>query len=427
MYHEISQCRVCGNLRLDPILDLGMQALTGIFPKSRDEPVPFAPLRLVKCSEESGDTCGLVQLKHSVDPETMYGIHYGYRSGLNQSMMNHLRSKAEEIQAVRPLHKGDLVLDIGSNDGTFLKYFEVPGIELLGMDPTGTKFRDFYPEHIELVPTFFSAAAFRDVHGSRKAAVVTSIAMFYDLESPLDFMREVAEILSPDGIWLFEQSYLPAMLTRTAYDTICHEHLEYYGLKQIQWMCQRVGLKILDVELNDTNGGSFSVIVAKESTPFSANEACLNRVLREEEGSGLNALPIYKNFHERVLRHREELIQFLDEADHRGERVMGYGASTKGNVVLQFCGLTPSRIPLIAEVNPDKFGSFTPGTLIPIVSEAEVRSMRPDALLVLPWHFRDSIVSRESAFLSQGGRLIFPLPKIEVVATSLTQSSGWRN
>ncbi len=354
----------------------------------------------------------------------MYGANYGYRSGLNQSMVKHLHTKAAAIKAFRPLRQGDLVLDIGSNDGTLLKAFDAPGVELLGMDPTGVKFREFYPPHIRLVADFFSAAAYRQLYGGRKAAVITSIAMFYDLESPLDFMRQVTDILSPDGVWVFEQSYLPAMLANTSYDTICHEHLEYYRLRQIDWMCQRAGLKILDVELNASNGGSFSVTVAKESASLPVNEPRVRGALREEGVGGYDALPVYESFRERVFRHREELMRFLDYAVREGERMIGYGASTKGNVVLQFCGVTRREVPFIAEVNSDKFGAFAPGTLIPIISEQEARSMRPDGFLVLPWHFRDSIIARESAFLSQGGKLVFPLPAIEVIgAPSALQTS----
>jgi len=416
MYREIVRCRVCGNAGLDPILDLGLLALTGIFPKSVEQAVPVAPLLLVKCREDDENHgCGLVQLKHSCDTGAMYGANYGYRSGLNQSMVEHLRRKASAIRNLRPLKRGDLILDIGSNDGTFLKAIQVPDVELVGMDPTASKFREFYPPAVRVIPDFFSAQGFREIYGNRRAAVVTSIAMFYDVESPLDFMREVSEILSPDGIWVFEQSYLPTMLANKSYDTICHEHLEYYRLKQIHWMCSRVGLKILDVEFNSANGGSFSVTAARESGLFFVNDSRVGSVLREEEDRGYGTLPVYAHFRSRVLRHREELFCFLDHAVRSGERIIGYGASTKGNVLLQFCGVTRRELPLIAEVNADKFGAWTPGTLIPIVSEQEARAMEPDGLLVLPWHFRDNIISRESAFVSGGGKLIFPLPGLEVV------------
>jgi hypothetical protein len=284
------------------------------------------------------------------------------------------------------------------------------------MDPTGIKFRQYYPDHVRLIPEFFSAERFRADYGNRKARVVTSIAMFYDLESPLEFMSQVGDILADDGVWVFEQSYLPMMLARNAYDTICHEHLEYYALQQIVWMANLARLKVFDVELNDSNGGSFRVYVSRPNSPYSVNEAAVLKLLHEEEECGLDGYDIYREFADRVFRQRDEIRSFFHEAARTGESILGYGASTKGNVLLQFCEITAQNLACIAEVNKDKFGAFTPGTLIPIVSEEEARALNPSAFFVLPWHFRHSILSREGRFLSTGGKLIFPLPELEVVS-----------
>lgn len=417
MYKTISQCRICGNTDLELVLDLGSQALTGVFPRERNDPVPTAPLELIKCrADETRDTCGLVQLRHSFETGEMYGMNYGYRSGLNQSMVRHLEALAAKIKSMVHLLPGDLVLDIGSNDSTLLQAMAEPGLRLVGMDPTGVKFRQHYPPHIHLIPEFFSAERFRTEVGEQAARVVTSIAMFYDLESPVDFMRQIREILAADGVWVFEQSYLPTMLARNSYDTICHEHLEYYAVKQILWMAARTGLKIVDIELNDVNGGSFCVVASRHESSYAPNEAAISKLLRGERESGLDATRIYSDFRDRTLRHRDQLRCFLRESRENGERILGYGASTKGNVVLQFAGITAEDLPCIAEVNEDKFGSFTPGGLIPIIPEDEARAMAPDAFLVLPWHFRDQIIERENRFLTGGGKLIFPLPNLEVVS-----------
>lgn len=415
MFKRIPQCRICGNGQLDSILNLGPQALTGVFPRARNSPVTVGPLELVKCRAD-GSTCGLVQLRHSFEASEMYGLNYGYRSGLNRSMTAHLQKLARRVKSMARLSPGDLVLDIGSNDATLLRALDEPGMQLVGMDPTGVKFRQYYPDHIRLVPEFFSAERFRADFGDRKARLVTSIAMFYDLESPLDFMLQVADILADDGVWIFEQSYLPTMLARNSYDTVCHEHLEYYALKQILWMADRARLKILDVELNDINGGSFRVYVSRITAPYSVNEAQVTRLLNEERDCGLDRSRIYEEFTDRVFRQRDEIHSFFRETAKNGERVLGYGASTKGNVLLQFCGITTAELACVAEVNEDKFGAFTPGTLIPIVSEQEARALNPSAFFVLPWHFRDSIINREAKFLSTGGKLIFPLPALEVVS-----------
>lgn len=411
-YRVIDRCRICGNDRLAPVLSLGRQALTGVFPRSVKEAVPSGPVDLIRCEEAPGrEACGLVQLRQSYDKKEMYGAGYGYRSGLNRSMADHLRRKARTIAGLVPLSAGDLVVDIGSNDGTLLNSYGRKDVLLVGVDPSGGKFRKNYVPPMRLIVDFFSDDLFLKKFSGRKAKIVTSIAMFYDLEAPLDFMRQIEKILDDHGVWVLEQSYLPAMLRSTSYDTICHEHLEYYGLRQIDWMARRAGLKIIRVEENDVNGGSFSVMLAKEAAAYKT--AGVGEWLKRERK--LSGPEPYERFRERIEKHRYGLLRFLAKARNRGEAILGYGASTKGNVILQYCGLTPRDIPCIGEVNSDKFGSFTPGTRIPIVPESSVKAARPDYLLVLPWHFRDFIVKKEAAYIRAGGRFLFPLPAIETV------------
>ncbi|MBU4289015.1 MAG: class I SAM-dependent methyltransferase [Proteobacteria bacterium] len=416
MYTEIKQCRICGNTNLISVVNLGNQYLTGVFPKSITQQITSGPLELVKCHEDrDGNTCGLVQLKHSYDHNEMYGENYGYRSGINKSMVNHLHDKVKKIQAFTQLTREDLIIDIGSNDSTLLQAYRQDGLLLVGIDPTGEKFKKYYPEHVHLIPDFFSAESVRKNFGNRKAKVVTSIAMFYDLESPVDFARQINDILADDGIWVFEQSYMPTMLEMNAYDTICHEHLEYYCLKQIKWITDKAGLKIIDIEFNKINGGSFSVIAAKPNSPFNENAELIEKVLLEESQRGLHTLIPYEEFKQRVLNHRAELHEFIKKTKDENKKIFGYGASTKGNVVLQFCDISEKDIHCIAEVNSDKFGCYTPGTNIPIVSEEEAKKMKPDYFMVLPWHFRDNIMEREKNYLDSGGKLLFPLPFLEVV------------
>lgn len=413
MPQPIQRCRICGNGDLVSVLHLGNQTLTGVFPKSREEQITAGPLELVKCHGEG--QCGLLQLRHSYDSSEMYGANYGYRSSLNASMVEHLKAKVNKLMALAPLGDEDLVLDIGSNDGTTLSFYPENGPLRVGMDPTAAKFRHYYKPGIQVVADFFNASTFKAHFGERKAKIVTSIAMFYDLEAPLDFVAQVESILAEDGIWHFEQSYMPLMLSQNAYDTICHEHLEYYGLKQIKWMTDRCGLKILQVEINDINGGSFAVTVAKKNSPYTPDAATVQSILEAEEKAGLDTLAPYEAFKARVFKHRDELLEFLGKLKEQGGKVLGYGASTKGNVILQFCGLGQETIPFIAEVNPEKFGAFTPGTLIPIISEKEAHAMNPDYFLAMPWHFRDNLIKREEPFLAGGGKMVFPLPRIEIV------------
>jgi len=240
--------------------------------------------------------------------------------------------------------------------------------------------------------------------------------MFYDLEDPLAFVRDIAAVLAPNGVWYFEQSYLLTMLTQNAYDTICHEHLEYYALRQIQWMMKRCGLRVIDVRLNDVNGGSFSVTACHEGSAHQANTAALEKVEAGERAAKLDELAPYQAFATRVAAHRDALIALIADIKSQGKTVLGYGASTKGNVILQYCGFTTDDIPAIAEVNPDKFGAFTPGTHIPIISEADAHARKPDYLLVMPWHFRENLIGREAAYLKGGGKMIFPLPEISIAS-----------
>lgn len=407
---KIEKCRFGSSDSLTPVLDLGTQYLTGVFPKTADQDVTSGPLGLVWCPDS-----GLLQLSHSYDLGEMYGENYGYRSGLNQSMVEHLQNKVRHLLRLRPLNKGDLVVDVGSNDGTLLGAYAIDGILRLGVDPTGAKFKEFYKPGIELVADFFNADRVRNVFPTKKARIITSISMFYDLEDPNTFVSDIAQSLEPDGIWHFEQSYMPTMLRMNSYDTVCHEHIEYYSLQVVRELLQTHGLEVIDVQMNAVNGGSFAVTAAHKGANLESNAPVIDWMLRQEERMGLNTTRPYLEFAERVKSHRDDLVELVRNLVGNGKTVVGYGASTKGNVILQYCGFTSSDISCIAEVNPDKFGCYTPGTLIPIVSEDEVRRMKPDYMLVLPWHFRDSIIRREANYLASGGNLIFPLPYIEVV------------
>ncbi|MFZ5567204.1 MAG: class I SAM-dependent methyltransferase [Pseudomonadota bacterium] len=406
MYKKISACRICGNTHLERVLDLGEQMLTGVFPRERGAQVTVGPLRLVKCvgGEEA---CGLLQMEHSYDLGEMYGENYGYRSGLNASMVKHLQAKVARIRSMVTLNPGDLVVDIGSNDSTTLQAYP-KDLDLVGVDPTGVKFHQYYPPHIKLIPDFFGAALIQARYPGRKAKVVTSFSMFYDLEAPMDFMRQVHEVLADDGIWVFEQSYMPTMLATNSYDTVCHEHLEFYALKQIQWMAERVGFRILDVEFNDVNGGSFSITVAKK-LGGEVMVPSVQKILDDERAQGLDTLVPYQQFVERVEQTRKTLLDFIAQAKAQGKTVAALGASTKGNVLLQYCGLTDKEIQFVGEVNPDKFGAYTPGSWIPIISEDELLQKGIDYLLVLPWHFRTFF---EGSTKLSRATLVFPLPTL---------------
>ncbi len=413
-YSEITKCRLCGNENLVPVLDLGIQALSGIFPKRKDAELTAGPLQVVKCREDGEENaCGLLQLRQTYDLEEMYGNTYGYRSGLNRSMVDHLVQISRQAMRRVPLDHGDVIVDIGSNDATLLKSYPGSKYRLVGIDPLVTKFRSYYPDHVETIEHFFSARRFTERFGVARAKIITSIAMFYDLEAPIEFARDVAAILHGEGIWILEQSYMPLMIENNAYDTVCHEHLEYYCVKQIRWILDRAGMKIVDVELNDTNGGSFQVWAAKKESSFEESDDKIGDLAAREEQYE-TILP-FSEFGDRIIKHREELLGLLRGLKASGKRIFGYGASTKGNVLLQYCGIGPDIVDCIAEVNEEKFGAYTPATHIPIISEKEAKELKPDYFLVLPWHFKNSILEREKEARSRGIRFIFPLPTITVL------------
>ena len=407
MVKLIEKCRICGNKKLESLMLLKNQYLTGVFPRTKTEKITAGDIELVKCSDQSG--CGLVQLKQSYDLSEMYGMNYGYRSGLNASMVKHLQSKVKSIIDLNILEENDLIVDIGSNDATTLKTYPQEKYQLVGIDPTGIKFSSYYPSTVKLIPDFFTAAILKKNFPNQKAKVITSFSMYYDLEDPVQFARDIADSLDEDGIWIFEQSYFPFMLKTNSFDTICHEHLEFYSLRQINWIADKVGLKIIDVDFNKVNGGSFSVTAAKKPSAHRPHSNKLNKIIDDENSIGPEDFEMFKN---NIEKAKKDLLDFLTNAKSSGKRVCGLGASTKGNVLLQYYGIDSSLIESIGEVNEDKYGCFTPGSHIPLVNENDLLASNPDYLLILPWHFRDFFLNLESL---KGRALVFPLPKFEIV------------
>lgn len=409
-------CRVCGSGALTPIIDIGAQYLQGSFlkPGSEDPPSRKIPTRLVRCNPmEDENACGLLQLEHSVPPEVLY-FSYWYRSGTNRTMREHLAGIAETAVELMG-EKQAAVLDIGCNDGTLLQAYP-QGFVKFGVDPSDVA--QEITGDIRVVQDVFPSAKLQHALAERKLDVVTSIAMFYDLEDPVGFARSIRDVLAPDGIWIFEMSYMPTMLEKNSYDTICHEHLEYYSLAVVEEILRRAGMRLFRAELNGINGGSVRCY-ACHAGDFSYSrqewEANLRRMRLKEFEMELDTDKPYRNFQERINVHREQLLKVLMDLKKKGKSIHIYGASTKGNTILQWCGIDGRLIDCAADRNPDKDGAMTLGTNIPIVSEEKSRSLKPDYYLVLPWHFRDEFMDREAEMLRSGTRFIFPLPEIEIV------------
>ncbi|MEM7626832.1 MAG: class I SAM-dependent methyltransferase [Planctomycetota bacterium] len=410
-YTIITQCRGCGGKALESVLNLGEQSLTGVFPKTADTPLAKGPLEIVRCK-----ACTLVQLKHRFNPEEMYGETYGYRSGLNRSMVQHLGNKIAVLQRRANLKSGDTVLDIGCNDGTTLQSYTLEGLHRYGIDPSSGKFLKYYKDpSIKVATEFFTADSFRSLAGDAKCKLVTSIAMFYDLDDPTTFAKDIASVLAPDGIWHTEQSYLPTMLDTNSFDTICHEHTLYYSLKSVEAILDNAGLRVVDIARNDINGGSFALDITHKDNDLPANDALIEWMRKSERIAGYDTLAPLHGFNQRIDLHVHQITNLLQALKAKGKRVIGYGASTKGNVLLQYANIGPELLEAIAEINPEKYGCVTPGSHIPIISDEEARALNPDYFFVLPWHFKEDILPREQEFLRQGGRMFFPLPEPVIV------------
>lgn len=408
-------CRVCQSTALTKVIDLGDQYLQGSFvkPDRQLPPMRRMPTSLVRCDPTLDEkACGLLQMEYTVPPEVLYSV-YWYRSGTNATMRNHLAGIAKEGASMldKPSAR---VLDIGCNDGTLLGSYPKTFTKY-GIDPSDVA--QEVPSDVKVIRDLFPSDELFAALNGELCDIVTSIAMFYDLEDPVAFARSIKRLLAPEGLWCLEMSYMPTMLKMNSYDTICHEHLEYYSLAVIENILRQANLKLVNVSLNGINGGSIRCWATHAGNlryrrpEFTAN---IKQMRAEEFDLALDTDKPYRNFQERVNVHKEELVALLKKLRGEGKRVHIYGASTKGNTILQWCGIDGRLVDMAAERNPDKYGARTLGTDIPIVSEEESRKAKPDYYLVLPWHFREEFLDREKALLNAGVGMIFPLPNIEI-------------
>lgn len=399
---ERRTCRISNGELID-VLDLGNLPFSS-FP-AKDDPRP-EPLPLKLClSLESG----LVQLRHTVDPDAMYN-QYWYMSGVNQSMKDALHSIVKQALARtrQPLKEGDIVVDIASNDGTLLSFYP-NHLYRIGIDPA----KNIKPAQANLhINDYFSSRVYREKMGDQKAKIVTSIAMFYDLEDPIRFAKDINEILCDDGLWIIELSYLPTMLKLNSFDTICSEHLEYYSLQSIEYILEQSGFEAEDVELNDVNGGSFRLYIRKKG--HAKPTAAIDEMRLSEKQMKLSDIETYHCFARRVEENKRIIIDFLHEQKRLGKKVIGYGASTKGNTIMAYYGIGPDLVPYVAERNPIKYGRTTV-TGIPIISEEDARSMNPDYFLTFPYHFMKEFLTRETAFIEKGGKFVSPIPTLTII------------
>lgn len=409
--YEINNCRVCLHDKLKNIISLGDLYLSDFVNKPVN--VKKIPIDLIICLN-----CLLVQLKHTTPSKYLYTERYGYKSGINETMRRELADVVNKASGVVNLDKGDLVIDIGSNDGTLLSNYK-KNIITVGFEPV-KKLAELTSRKAKFaINDYFNYKSFKkvipDKFSKNKAKIVTSVAMFYDLEDPNKFLEDVVKILDEDGVLIIQQNYLVGMIEQNAFDNILHEHLEYYSLSSLEYLLNKHNLKIIDVEERAINGGSFRIYALFKSNNSIKENSRVRKMREKEKKMELSKMSTYKNFAKEVKIISKNIHNFIKKEVKEGKTIYVYGASTRGNTLLQYCNLDTGLIKAAVERNPEKWGKKIASVGIPIISEAEARKRKPDYMLVLPWFFKDEFVKREKRYLEKGGHFIFPLPRLLIV------------
>lgn len=411
--YTIHECRACGSTNLAPIISLGNQYITNFVNSEEDhKKIPKVPLDLIICKD-----CKVLQLRHNAPAESMWDEQYWYKSGISTTIKNDLKDIVEKSTKLVDIKDDDVVIDIGANDGTLLS-FHTKG-NYVGFEPSKNVANEAKSKGFKIINDFFNAELFKKEFGDKKAKLITAISMFYDLEDPNQFLRDIISVLDKEGLFVIQQNYLATMLKYNAFDNICHEHREYYSFLALRNLLEKHGLEIFDVEQSTINGGSIRTYIRlKGSTsikPFDGADQRIAEIIDMENKMELNTMKPYLEFAARIDKIKEDLVNFLKQEKAKGKRIWIYGASTRGNVILQYFDLTTKLIDAIADKNADKYGKKTVGSLIPIFPPEDMRNAHPDYLVVNTWHFFDEIKTQENEYFQKGGTLIAPLPELRVV------------
>jgi len=409
---KIEQCRICQNKNLKHILTLGNQYLVD-FLDNKEDTNYVAPLELVLCSKKDNG-CGLLQLQHTVPPDLLYR-KFWYKSGVNQTIRDDLEDIVRKAEKKIDLHDGDFVIDIGANDGTLLRFYKNSSLKLIGFEPATNLLEEASSGTFKIFNEYFNSRIFEESFEDKKAKMITSISIFYDLDNPHDFVEDITKILDENGIWILQMNYLVTMLENFAFDNIVHEHLEYYSLQSLEHLLDKHGLEVFDVEQNNINGGSIRAFIKfKDSKKFSISKR-VNDVIVYEMRLGLSDEKTYLDFARQIKSLKQQTCKFIKDEINNGKKIYVYGASTRGNTLLQYYGLNSQFIQAASERNPAKWGKYIVGSMIPIISEEQARLEKPDYFLVLPWYFVDEFVNRERKFLDDGGKFLIPLPQFKLI------------
>ena len=402
------KCRYCKSPKLKKLFSLGKISFTGKFPKNKKTNIKKTELGLVICSE-----CSLVQLNRNYDLKYLYNLDYGYRTGINKTMTQHMKNIKIQLSRRSKLKSGDQVLDIASNDATLLNFYDKKIIKV-GIDPLVRKYIKYYKRIDFKISKFFSAEEILKRKIKNKFKIITAISVFYDAKDPNKFLQDISKLLKNDGILLIEHADLLSIIKLKMFDTICHEHLFYYSTKVIVNMALKNGLRVFDLKKNNINGGSTQYFICKENSNYKTNHKTLNKILSEEKQFKLEKKSTFIKFYNEINLIKFNIKKYLNNLKIKNYKIHGYGASTKGNVLLQYFNINSNHIKFIAERNPNKYNCYTPGTKIKIISENKSRKLFPDYYFVLPWHFKKEILKRETKIRAQGCKFIFPLPNLKI-------------
>ncbi len=417
------KCKICGSKELTDVIKIEPQHLSATFVKTNvglDISNIKVPMTLTLCDQNLNPAgCGLLQLREEVHADLLYR-QYFYRSATSGTMVADLREVIEDIHKHVTLAEEDIVVDIGGNDGTTISFYS-NDLRRVVFEPAKNINWDHLDKSITILNDYFNASLFLKLFPGKKAKVLGCNAMFYDLSDPNSFVHDIGQLLDPKGVWCIQLSYLPLMIENMNFYDICHEHLSYYSLNALINLVDRHDMMIVDASTNPVNGGSIRVFVVHKTNTVSCTSAGTANVLdllRREKEMKLTDPKIYKDFFQKMTDLAKSVNSFIDNEIKLGGKVYGLGASTKGNVLLQFFGIGKDKLPFISERNPEKVGLKTLGTDIELISEEQARGMEPSSMLVLPWYFKDEIVKRESEYLAKGGKLIVPMPYAHVVTES---------
>jgi len=409
---ERKTCRVCGSDKLVFLYSLGDQYVNNFIEKDQLEQCIKAPLDLIFC-----ENCTLVQLKHTAPQELLYSRFYWYKSGVTNTMKKALSEITETIQNLFSLKRGDVVLDIGSNDGTLLRSYTIPGLITVGVEPADNLQTEGQVGLDHFIHDFWNIEKYDEIV-EKKARVITALGMFYDMENPNQFIADAEKALSNDGVFIAQLMCLKNMLESNDVGNICHEHLEFYSFASLEFLLKKNGLEIFDVEINTINGGSYRIFAKKiGSCHVQETKSAAERVQKViDDEKELQNLQVHQDFFQRLEENKRKCVTFIKKEVSQGKKVWVYGASTKGNVILQYYGLNHELIEAASERSPWKWGKYTIGSMIPCVSEDEARKVQPDYFLVLPYAFFDEFYVREKKWRDQGGKFIVPLPEFRIVS-----------